>query len=339
MKKLNLPLAVLTTVLISACGGGSSGDDPTAAIDTTDLTPGAANPTATTPVEEPILGGELQTGRFVDSAVVGLQYTTETQAGVTDSDGTFNYLAGENVTFSIGDITLPTTPGADIITPLSVFSTTNITDTSVMNLSRLLQTLDTDGDPANGITLSDAANASTAGLTVDFASPTFDDQVVNLVNNSGSTNTSLVEGIDALEHLQETLFIEGIEERPTGPVAEEEPTILVETGNPSTNLAVGRSSEFSNFAHDISGTLTVIDDRTLEITDFNYDGGGVVVFFYNGIDGDYTNGQPFGSQLNGRPFVDETITLTIPDNLTLDDFNGISVWCVPFSANFGDAQF
>ena len=43
--------------------------------------------------------------------------------------------------------------------------------------------------------------------------------------------------------------------------------------------------------------------------------------------------------LNGRVFDDETITLTIPANLTLDDFNGISVWCDLFNANFGDAQF
>lgn len=327
MKNSNLLLAAFTSVLVSACGGGSSGD-PVAV--TGDTTP--------TPIPLPTQSGELLTGRFIDSAVTGLQYATATQTGVTATDGSFSYLAGESVTFSIGDITLPTTAAADIVTPLSVFSTTEITDLRVMNLARLLQTLDTDGVAANGITLSDAANASAAGLTVDFASPTFDDQVVNLVNNSGSNSTALVEGIDALEHLQETLFMEGLEERPPA-IAAEDPDAPIDTGNSATNLAVGSSGEFTDFAHDISGTLTVIDDRTIQITNFNYDGGGVAVFFYTGVDGDYNSGQPIGPQLNGRPFTDETITLTIPDNLTLDDFNGLSVWCIPFNFNFGDARF
>ena len=177
-------------------------------------------------------------------------------------------------------------------------------------------------------------------MSVDFASPNFDSQVVNLLANGGGTSTVLVEGIDALEHLQETLFIEGIEERPVQPTEAEVQAAAPDTsGNTATHPSVGLSAEFSDIAHDISGTLTIIDDRTIEITDFNYDGGGVTVFFYNGVNGDYNGGQPIGPQLNGRPFVNEDITLTLPDNLTLDDFNGISVWCVPFSANFGDAQF
>ena len=258
---------------------------------------------------------------------------------MTDEDGSFNYLPGESVTFSIGDIDLPTTQAISTITPLTVFSTTEITDISVMNLARLLQTLDTDGDPSNGIALSELANTSAAGLNVDFSSESFDDQVINLVANSGTSSTTLVTGMDALTHLQETLFDEGIEERPLAITEQDIPNAPDAPSNTATNPAIGVSSEFSNFAHDISGTLTVIDDRTIQITDFNYDGGGVVVFFYNGVDGDYTNGQPIGPQLNGTAFVDETITLTIPDNLTLDDFNGLSVWCVPFAANFGDARF
>ena len=332
MKISNILLTASMTLLLSACGGGSSGDtsDLEAADESTLL---VSAPLPATPA------GASLVGRFVDSAVIGLQYETATQSGETGADGSYDYLAGESVTFSIGDIELPTIPATEIVTPLSVFSTDEITDISVMNLSRLLQTLDTDGVPENGITISDAANASAAGLSVDFASPDFDSQVVNLIANSGTSNTELVAGIDALEHLQETLFIEGIDERPPAITTIDSPTAPDAAPATATNPAVGVSAEFSNFAHDISGTLTVLDDRTLQITNFSYDGGGVVVFFYNGVDGDYTDGQPIGPQLNGTRFDNETITLTIPDNLTLDDFNGISVWCVPFAANFGDAQF
>ncbi len=319
MKNFNIILPVLATLLISACSSGSS--------DSPDEQTNADNPL---------------TGRFVDSAVVGLPYETATRSGVTGSDGSFSYLAGESVTFSLGDISLPATPGAQIITPLDVFGTDDITDVRVMNLARLLQTLDTNADPTDGITLSSAATASASGLQVDFSASEaeFGGQVVNLVANSGSSNTELVNGIEALDHLQETLFVEGIDERPPLPMPMQPGTVTTpDTQNTSDHPAVGRSGEFSDIAHDVSGTLTVIDDRTLQITNFNYDGDGVVVFFYTGTDGNYAAGEEIGLQLNGRPYVNETITLTIPDNLTLDDFNGISVWCVPFFANFGDARF
>lgn len=337
MKISNLLLAGSTAILVSACGGSSGGSTELAADEDSTLLVNAPLPSAAEPEAEQ---GDLLTGRFVDSPVAGLQYETPTQSGVTGSDGSFDYLAGESITFSIGDIVLPTIAAENVITPLSVFSTTTITDTDVMNLARLLQTLDADSNLSNGITITEAANASAAGLSVDFSSPDFDSQVVNLIANSGTNSTELVAGIDALEHLQESLFIEGIDERPPS-IAEtqEETPATPDAGNSAVNPAVGVSAEFSNFAHDIGGTLTVLDDRTIQITNFSYDGGGVVVFFYNGVDGDYTNGQPIGPQLNGTRFENETITLTIPDNLTLDDFNGISVWCVPFAANFGDAQF
>jgi len=328
MSKYLLPstLPIVLALTVSACGGGSSNDSAT----DTDTTP-VNSVDQTGSVDQTDSGAQAQdtllTGRFVDSAVAGLQFDTATQSGTTDADGTFTYAAGEEVTFSIGDITLPAVAGADVITPLDVFGTDNIGDVSVMNLARLLQTLDVDGNADNGIVLGDDAAASATGLTLDFASPTFDASVLNLVANSGSTQTSLIG--------------EGIVERPQAPVAET-PVTEPPAGNSSVNPLVGTSAEFSNFAHDVSGTLTIIDDRTLQVTNFSYDGGGPSVFFYTGVDGDYrtqSGGQIIGEMLNGRVFDNETITLTIPDNLTLDDFNGVSVWCDIFSANFGDAQF
>lgn len=329
MKITTLFFPVLTALLVSACGGGSSNSPSTP--DNTTPPPG----TTTDPANN------LLTGRFVDSAVAGLQYATSSQSGVTGPDGAFAYRAGENITFSIGDINLPSIPTEPIITPLSVFSTDDITDIRVMNLARLLQTLDADAYPEDGITLSDAAIASATGLEVDFSSPQFENQVSNLVANSGSSNTELVNAIEALDHLQETLFVEGVDERPAAPQTPDE-QVPTPNENSATHPSVGTSSEFSDFAHDISGTLTVIDDRTLQVSNFFYDGGGVRVFFYTGTDGNYRDGSagagPIGQLLNGRRYTGDTIMLTIPEGLTLDDFNGISVWCIPFSANFGDAR-
>ena len=35
----------------------------------------------------------------------------------------------------------------------------------------------------------------------------------------------------------------------------------------------------------------------------------------------------------------ETVYAQLPEGLTLDDLDGISVWCVPVAASFGDGLF
>ena len=324
-----LPGVMILSLAACGGGGGSSTDDDDG-LD--NIGTGGVDPQPAT---------QLLTGRFVDAEVDGMQYSTATQSGVTDADGSYNYLAGESVTFFLGDIVLPAADAGPVVTPLDVFSTDSIADPRVINLTRLLQSLDVDGDPDNGITLSDSAAANATGLSVDFGSADFDNQVVNLVANSGSVNTSLIEGEAALDHFQETLFREGIVERPEGPDTTDTGNTPAPEGT-STSPLIGTSAEFSNFSHDISGTLTIIDDRTLEVSNFGYDGGGPSVFFYLGTDGEYSGargGILVGPQLNGRTYEGDTIRLTLPAGVTLDDFNGVSVWCDIFSVNFGDAMF
>ncbi|MEM7257530.1 MAG: DM13 domain-containing protein [Pseudomonadota bacterium] len=319
MNKYTTLLLGSITLSLTACGGSESSGSST--------TPAESNNTP-----------QVLNGRLVDSAVTGMGYETATRTGTTDANGTFEYLANETVTFSLGDITLPAVQADTLITPLDIFATNNIGDARVINLTRLLQTLDTDGDATNGITLSSEAAASATGLSVDFTSAEFDNQVGNLVANSGSVYTALITGETALDHFQETLFNEGIQQRPQAPDNNNTDTTPDPT-NTSNHPLVGTTAEFSNFSHGISGTLTILDDRTLEITNFSYDGGGPAVYFYLGTDGNYRNGIQVGSVLNGRTYNNETLMVSLPDNITLDDFNGISVWCDLFSVNFGDARF
>ena len=340
--RLALPtLSVLTMTLLAACSGesnlvsgvnASSNTNDTVIAESgeeSEQEPGAAT-------------GALATGRFVDSAVGGLEYETATQRGVTGPDGTFQYVPGENVTFAIGGIVLPTVAGAELISPLTVFNTSEVTDPRVMNLARLLQTLDTDGDAENGIDISPTAIASATGLNVAFDDTNFDTSVSNLVANSGSVTTTLIDAEPAASHLQETLFTEGVLERP--PVVDSTPSTTDGTsdGTSSSHPLVGTVRQLSTLAHDVAGTVTILDDRTIQVTDFIFDGGGVNVFFYVGNDGRFDSaagGRPLGPQLVGTRQTGGTITLTLPDDLTLDDFNGLSVWCVPFSASFGEVDF
>jgi YD repeat-containing protein len=120
-----------------------------------------------------ISGGDaVQTGQLIDSAVSGIRYETATGSGVTDSEGRFGYLEGETVSFYLGDMLLGEAQGAATVSPFDLVEAVdpvvgntllqkairNRKDgpsfSTVINLATLLQTLDSDGNPDNGIEIS-----------------------------------------------------------------------------------------------------------------------------------------------------------------------------------------
>lgn len=109
----------------------------------------------------------------------------------------------------------------------------------------------------------------------------------------------------------------------------------------STHSTVGHVAELSTLQHGVSGTVTIVDDCTLEVTNFNYDASGIDVRFYGGIDGNYRDGFGIGPDLvrPGNPYFNETLRVQLPEGQTLDDMNGVSVWCVDVFVNFGSGQF
>ena len=172
--------------LLVGCGGSSSSSDSGSGNDQDDVL----------------------TGRFIDSPVEGLSYRTATQNGITNSNGEFSYLAGETVVFGLGDLEFPAVTAAQILTPLEMAGATDINDTGVVNIARLLQSLDKDCDPNNGITISGEALLATAGLSLDFEATNFDSDVANLVANAGQDDSScmvLIDASQAIAHLQSTL--------------------------------------------------------------------------------------------------------------------------------------
>jgi mono/diheme cytochrome c family protein len=108
----------------------------------------------------------------------------------------------------------------------------------------------------------------------------------------------------------------------------------------TTHPLVGQSAELSNQFHGVSGTATVIDDCTIEITSFNYDGGGIDVRVYGGLGGNYTAGFAMTDDLlRAGGYSDETIIARLPDSKTFDDLDGISIWCVAVGQSFGEAKY
>ncbi|MDO8344907.1 MAG: pectinesterase family protein [Cellvibrio sp.] len=214
--KIHLLVAVLLSALLSACGGDSKKG----------TSPGSSSPVGTQKSSVLVQTSSTQTasslanspdptpavGVLVDAFVAGIGYRTATQSGVTNAQGEFNYLPGEMVTFFIGALEFPPIPAKGIVTPLDMAQTLNPNSPMVLNIARLLQSLDSDGNPANGININPAAALIAAqvdfnlGVTQFASSPA----VANLIANSGSITTTIVSVEQALEHLRDSLESLGV---------------------------------------------------------------------------------------------------------------------------------
>lgn len=102
------------------------------------------------------------------------------------------------------------------------------------------------------------------------------------------------------------------------------------------------TSTFFPTFHNVAGIVTIVDEDTLQVEHFYYDGGGIVVYFYLGTENTnaaFTMGQAIGVDLFGSSFNDASMVIDLPPGITLDDYNAISVWCVTAGANFGSGEF
>lgn len=149
-----ISLVGLCCLILSACGGGGGGD-------------AAPAPVTVTPPS---------TGVFVDSAVENIYYETKTQKGYTNAEGEFKYAVGETVTFSIGSIKLPTVTAGAKITPLDLAQSSGNPSGSIpadtfANLLVLLQSLDADQTPGNGIKLTEESKSLSSESLNIFVSP------------------------------------------------------------------------------------------------------------------------------------------------------------------------
>lgn len=82
-------------------------------------------------------------GQFVDGPVAGLRYVSGSVAGVTGASGEFQYELDGSVRFFIGDIPLGhPARGKVIMTPLDLVPGGTVDTPAVINIARLLQSLD-----------------------------------------------------------------------------------------------------------------------------------------------------------------------------------------------------
>lgn len=169
MNKATLPLAISSALLLTACGGGGGGSNDASA----------------------------KTGQLIDSAVAGVAYQTPSYSGKTNTNGEYHFIEGEAVTFTIGSISFGPLPAKAVLTPLDLAGSTDITNRKVINIARLLQTLDDDQNPANGISI--PASANPVALNFDQNVADFESDVSSLLS------LTLVDEATAMAHLQAEL--------------------------------------------------------------------------------------------------------------------------------------
>jgi len=203
-------LVIMSTILLTAC---CCDDDE-----------------STTPKQT----SSVQTGHFVDSPVQGLTYETDSQSGITDADGAFTFLEGETITFSISPtedmsqgtevILGQTVPAKKQMSPVDLVPAASsekdpIKNRIVTNISRLLQSIDQDGNPENGITITDVIRNETSGRVLLFDQPISDftndieqKALFDRLNTmdpspfpSGSVKRELVAPTQAQKHLRESI--------------------------------------------------------------------------------------------------------------------------------------
>jgi Electron transfer DM13 len=98
----------------------------------------------------------------------------------------------------------------------------------------------------------------------------------------------------------------------------------------SDNVKVGQVANLSTLA---------LDNCTIEITSFNYDGQGLPdVFVYGALAGNYAAGFAVGANLFGTPRANTTVRVTLKAG-ELNQLDGISIWCVRAGVSFGDGRF
>src|SRR5690554_7351895 len=139
--------------LLTACGGSSSSSGKKT-NDNSSNTPTAI-------------------GVLSDSPVDGVGYQTSGgKTGITQDGGKFNYTLGDTVTFTLGEFILGSykpTRADETVTPVELASAIpddTYRDYAITNLLVLLQSLDTDGDPSNGINIDAGVSFSADSLTL-----------------------------------------------------------------------------------------------------------------------------------------------------------------------------
>ncbi len=216
-------------------------------------------------------------GVLLDAAVSGVAYQTASIQGVTDADGNFDFQDGEKVAFSLGETTLGEVAGRAQVTPFDLagaevpsgmdaitnalgyddtpfHAVTNSPFHRVINTAVLLQSLDEDADPRNGISITPESAALFDGVDLEleqnrnsFTREYLLARTLTAANNGGlfSVTHGAANPARAMSHLYATL---GVEAHTFG--------ISLEQFDWDGD---GISNDFTRYQYDADGNLVLVE--------------------------------------------------------------------------------
>lgn len=182
-------------ILMAGCGGGSDSGSSVSTI----------------------------TGTLIDSNVSGISYECGDSVNLTDLNGSFTCAEGSYVEFTLGGTTLGglRVDSAETVQPLlpsaffgaDIIGEGNIGDQRVRNFLRVVQTLDSDHNPDNGITITQAARDALSNTTLNLMYDDIDDaELTTALQNAGFAPVSTLNAMTHYASTLETLGIHPLEE-------------------------------------------------------------------------------------------------------------------------------
>jgi len=110
----------------------------------------------------------------------------------------------------------------------------------------------------------------------------------------------------------------------------------------TTYPRAGWETHLTQTGHGVKGTATILDERSIRLTHFSYDGAAPYMYVYlatNQTAAAFDIGGLTASPRLARAYNDETYLVQLPTGQTLEGWNAISIWCRAVHASFGWGTF
>lgn len=138
----------------------------------------------------------VRQGFFRGGNVAGLRYVSGQTSGVTSADGGYACEVDGLVAFSIGAIDLGATACATLAHTAALSPSGELTDQASLNLMRLLLILDRDGNPHNGVFISESLrNIAENWAPIDFGTPDFEPELAPIISDIASLESRVVDDV------------------------------------------------------------------------------------------------------------------------------------------------
>ncbi|WOO43011.1 DM13 domain-containing protein [Rubellicoccus peritrichatus] len=108
-------------------------------------------------------------------------------------------------------------------------------------------------------------------------------------------------------------------------------------GAPDSATQVVSEGDLVTRAHEVSGQVQILNNGVIEITGFNYDGGGVDVRAVVSTSANYDDFTVLtGDLLLDGGYSGATLRFYLPNDFSTDQLLYLSIWCIPVRISFGD---